>query len=276
MTDFQFDSKLSRDIKLPLVLLVVYIHCFGQPYDVNLFHFDWHNLITVDFYNLIRIAISKVLASVAVPLFFFASGYYFFSGAKKIAVSYFIQKFKKRISTLFIPYIFWIALYILLKCALLSINSSEPIEAIAEFINLKGGLLSMFWGCEVWNAHIVNVFGDYAINTAPILVPLWFLRDLMVVILLTPFIYYFSYKVPLMYVVILIIIDLLGLRAYFPIFPFYGFLFFSLGSCLSIHNISITYFISKPATINLSSRSFISRQRLKRICLGSMPSSLPC
>lgn len=60
----------------------------------------------IPIYHTTSFFISRILASVAVPLFFFISGYLFFFRTT-FSVDVYKKKLKSRIKTLLIPYLFW-------------------------------------------------------------------------------------------------------------------------------------------------------------------------
>lgn len=47
----------------------------------------------------------------------------------------------------------------------------------------------MLWDCEVWD-QMVNWMGMSIHNSGPVLMPFWFMRDLMIIVLITPIIYW--------------------------------------------------------------------------------------
>lgn len=101
------DSTLSKTItflRFPLIVAVVFIHTDlfnataggASPVNEGLF----------PMYSLLRHVISEELARIAVPLFFFVSGFLFFYRSE-FSLKTYGQKLKKRVRTLLIPYIFW-------------------------------------------------------------------------------------------------------------------------------------------------------------------------
>ena len=105
--------KTIKWLRFPLIVLVVYIHNYGSPYDYSPI-INWTSISGFDLYEIIRIFISKVISHIAVPCFFFISGYLFFSNIVFFNKQTYLSKLKKRINTLFIPYLLWniIAIFI--------------------------------------------------------------------------------------------------------------------------------------------------------------------
>lgn len=74
----QLQSKVISFLRFPLIVAVVFIH--SQPHEViigGISLVDSNNLNT---YTYVNFLISGVIARVAVPLFFFISGFLFFKG----------------------------------------------------------------------------------------------------------------------------------------------------------------------------------------------------
>lgn len=159
--------------------MVVFIHsnllevtvngvCFVEEGSYPIFEFILH-------------LVSGSVARICVPLFFFISGFLFFSRAdlsdiKHIpAPSFFLGKFRRRISTLLIPYLLWNTACFLLTAALQMFGGNSF---------LGGDKLVRDYTFADW----VAIFWQYK-NGMPIDHPLWFMRDLMILTLLTPLIF---------------------------------------------------------------------------------------
>lgn len=111
-------------------------------------------------------AISHVLAHVAVPVFFLISGYLFFRGLEGWDKSKWKRKIFSRTKTLLIPYIIWISLYAVFTGTVPSITD--------------------YWCSVKWNFNRIDLWGNPNIASSPLLVPMWFIRDLIICICLTP------------------------------------------------------------------------------------------
>ena len=75
--------------------------------------------------------------------------------------------------------------------------------------------------------------------SSPFLVPLWFLRDLMVVTLCSPLLYYILKKTRFMGILFLTIFYITGTSIHIPGFSCMAFCFFSIGAYMKIFNDSI-------------------------------------
>lgn len=166
-------------LRFPLAVLVVLIHA----YNVQLLAEATPS--TRSFAELLSHSVTRF----AVPMFFVISGYLFFQGLKKWNTARFFDKCKRRAVTLVWPFLAWNLLALLLYWA------QEAVPAILkghDFISLwdyycqKGGA-DIFWHVRPLADATTNFLGwKFPATHAPLLVPLWFMRDLMVAILLTP------------------------------------------------------------------------------------------
>lgn len=60
--------KLFDWLRFPLIVGVVFIHCFGEPFDYD--SIDFSQLSSMDFYNLFRVSISQVATHYVCPFSF--------------------------------------------------------------------------------------------------------------------------------------------------------------------------------------------------------------
>ena len=63
MNNQTLDSKVCRNLQLPLAIMVVFLHSFGLPSDVDIAGIDYTSLTGLDFYNLIRVICSRLLSN---------------------------------------------------------------------------------------------------------------------------------------------------------------------------------------------------------------------
>jgi fucose 4-O-acetylase-like acetyltransferase len=178
-----------------------------------------------------------VVSRSAVPIFFLISGYYFFYG-KAFTLEAYKQKIKKRVRTLLVPYILWNTLLILVtlarKIAAVMLKG-KPLSSITDYFS-QHGWLDMYWSCQTWGST-TTWLGDEInpSNWGPILVPMWFMRDLMVVCLFAPLIYWLIRKCGKVYILVLFLVYLSKIWIYLPGISCTAFLFFSWGAFYAIH-----------------------------------------
>lgn len=125
--------------------------------------------------NTMIILFSNGICQVAVPTFALISGYLFFGGLQCFSMSIWFEKVKRRFTSLFVPYVLWniIAfLWMLFYCYLLH-SFREAEFDISKIYNSVGGV-RMFWNgwCNL-----------------PIDGPLWYLKNLIIIVLMSPLIY---------------------------------------------------------------------------------------
>lgn len=234
----RIDGNENRDfsidlLRFPLAVAVIFVH--SHPQTVCLQATSVSIVSSEGIYNLLAIIISQVLASVAVPTFFIISGFLFFRNLKQWNWHKYKEKLKNRFKTLVVPYVTWNALvfasYILLKSKSVLVGG-ETWSSIIEYID--GNWLRCFYNYSNWET-MGNIFGCSTYMTAPIDTPLWFLRDLIIVIVLSPFVYYYINKCKLPGIIILMIAYISNIWFEIPGFNITSVLFFSLGGYIAIN-----------------------------------------
>lgn len=241
---FQAGSNLQSLVidwlRFPLAIFVVFIHNFGsEQLNFNTLHSSPFVLESI--YNFLRIALSNVCTRIAVPVFFMFSGFLFFYKIKDFNISVYWQKLRKRFSSLLIPYICWIVLYIIYLEFFDIIKGKSIVDIFYD-----RGELHLFWNSFVWAKNSQNWLGWNTPMSAPILTPLWFVRDLMIVMLFTPIIYYCIKKLKFIPIILLAIFYVTGVWVeLFPGFSIISFFWFSLGAYFSISRIDMVVSIYK-------------------------------
>lgn len=218
------DSKSIAWLRFPLAAMVVYLHSMNvefTPVDILM---EWETAsFEVAFYDSMRVLISRVLGHLVVPSFMFISGYLFFIQLDKWNWNIYLRKIRQRIHTLLIPYLLWII--------------------IPVFINI------------VW-LHKPSLIGDYVssilekglwhILTDPLNAVLWFLRDLIVLVVISPFIYFVLKKIKWQIFILLFIFGMIVDSSFVG-----SFFWFSLGGFFCLSNLSIIQFAEKVRTVVL-------------------------
>lgn len=185
------NSETISLIRFPLAVMVVFIHSFGTPLELESWPASLADGSLEDIYNIFRVAFSRVLCHCAVPIFYLLSGWLFFQKLQEWHWHVWKRKVRNRIHSLVIPYFVWIILFIIWTLSR-SIGGGllhgDSVGVITDWIADHGGF-RMFWDSHSWNHDRVSLFGVPDISTSPILVPFWFLRDLIVQIILSPIIW---------------------------------------------------------------------------------------
>lgn len=172
--DYTDIYKTITFLRFPAILLVVTLHAYTSARGLYLENAN-------DYIHLSYV-LSLCLGEMGVPLFFAISGFLFYKNYNNISI--YIYKLKTRVHSLLIPYLLWNALMILFYGIMQSIpqlndyfsGNNLPI-ANYDFTNF----IRAFWDCGNWNA------GD----GLPILQPYWYIRNLMLLSILSPVIYYY-------------------------------------------------------------------------------------
>ena len=228
-TNEEILSQTIAFLRFPLIAGVVLIH--SKVKDVVI---KGVQLIPPDgywFYDNISYLFSHIFAAVAVPLFFFISGFLFFYKAEVFTKEVYAKKLKKRVHTLLIPYIFWnlaVALLFFLSEIFFSGLMSGVHKAIHDYTFQD-------WLWAFWNRTHIEGVGLY---NNPICYQFWFLRDLMVVMLFSPLVYWLIKKLKQYVLIVLGICWIAGFWFTLPGFSITALFFFSFGAYFSIHGIN--------------------------------------
>lgn len=207
-------SKKIKNISFLLMIMVVILH----SYNIDLKHAGKILYFEKGFNWIFQNFISNGLTRIAVPLFFITSGYLFLLNGK-YDLNEFIFKIKKRFRTLFVPYILWALIGLLFYLLLQSFPQSQP------FFTKK--LIKDYTFLEWLNA----IFNE------PIPYQLWFLKDLILMVIASPIIFFLVKKTKLLFPFVIFLFwifdqDTIVLKSE-------SLLFFSLGMYLRFFNESI-------------------------------------
>lgn len=176
-------------------------------------------------YTVIWHIISDEVARVSVPFFFFFSGFLFFSGLSSFSISAYWSKLKGRFHTLVVPYIFWnvvvILLFLALQILLPSLTSGAH-KPILDYTFID--YLHAFWDGS---------------DGYPICYQFWFLRDLIVTVIVSPLIYLLVRYLKMAGVLILGVAWFIGLTA-MPAVSLVAFFFFAAGGWLRLFEYDFT------------------------------------
>jgi peptidoglycan/LPS O-acetylase OafA/YrhL len=138
---------------------------------------------------------------------------------------------------LLVPYLLWTSLYVAVILAMKLagvVLKGKPLSGITDWLSEQGGL-NIYWSCQHWGS-CTTWLGQVIepTNSAPYLVPMWFMRDLMVVSLLSPLIHWLLRRCGTCYMAALLLAYLSKVWIYLPGLSSTAFLFFSAGAWFAI------------------------------------------
>lgn len=232
----KYNSEKISVLNLAMIFLVLVIHGYyleasDYPFAMALQKFTGTN----------------GLSRVAVPLFFLISGMLFFNGITQVKQSF--TKQKKRIRTLLIPYILWNIIFVLWYVVL------QNLPGIGGFIN--SDMVS-----TITNGSLLTAIKE--LFWVPAGFHLWFLRDLIFIVVLSPIIYYIIRNTKWLAPLLLMVVMVASVKSGFfdaieyDLIRIDGIVFFAIGGCISIMNSleQIDKWLSKPV-VAISSLVFI-------------------
>lgn len=233
-------SQMIDLLRFPLVICVVFIHIF--PDVTKVADVDYPLLSSRGLYNILGIILSNVLPNIAVPSFFLFSGYLFFANFKDWSWNGYNEKLGRRVKSLLIPYLLWNLIPVIMdviRPLIFAIRNNSQ-----NLTNLCIPKISV-WQIFIENNRIdtnLNICGGATYSSYPLNLPLWFLRDLIVVCILTPIIYYLIKKTRLGIILIFALGYIFNITIPIPGFSFVSLLFFSLGAYFAINSLNIAKF----------------------------------
>lgn len=233
-------DNLSKSIDLlrfPLAVWVLYAHM--GPTMVNSFtadfpFFSWHGI-----YNFLGFFLSKAIGIVTVPTFFMISGYLFFANFKEWSWEGYKKKINSRFRTLILPYIVWN----ILAFVLIILNGLRKGEYVQDYIS--NNWRSFLWNCNVWDPVQYSWLPWETYGTGPVDLPLWFLRDLIVVSILSPLIFWLIKKTRIWGMIVLFAVYLSYFWVAWDIFSITSLFFFSLGAYFAINGLNFVLLARK-------------------------------
>lgn len=189
------DSQVIHYLRFPLAALVVILHAEPHIAGWDITQMESANM-GANIAGTIMYSLSHIFTQIAVPSFFLISGFLFFKGLEQWNGDVWKRKMKSRVSSLILPYILWVTIFALVnfvRQVLPNLNSANWIDVTEAWLNDQGGFFNHYWSSSLWVAGDKNLWGQSLIMSGPLPFHLWFLRDLIVSVLLTP-VFYWLFK----------------------------------------------------------------------------------
>lgn len=180
MTNDILQSNTISFLRFPLIVGVVLIHSQFDGMEINGISLVGQGSFPV--YEYFSCFFSNILSRIAVPLFYFISGFLFFYKTDSFIHKVYCQKLKKRINSLLVPYILWnilVVIFFWLSQTFFTHLMSGQGKLIVDYTFAD-------WLWVFWNTGKVNSVMN---SGFPICYQFWFIRDLIVVVLFSPVIY---------------------------------------------------------------------------------------
>lgn len=222
-------------LRFPLALLVLFVHIVPitqNPNTADFSIFSWHGV-----YNSIGLLILNGLA--AVPIFFLISGYLFFANFREWSWNGYQKKIKSRIRTLVIPYIIWNLLAFLLTVLNIWVKGED------SWGFFHNNLYNFLWDCNDWEHVQFSWLPWETYLTGPFDLPLWFLRDLIVIVFLSPVIYWFVKKTKIGGILLLFLAYMSNFWVTWHGFSILAYFYFTLGAFFALNGNNMVFFARK-------------------------------
>lgn len=186
-------SEAIKCIRFPLIVVVVMIHIFQ---DADKLAVHGHSLTVgyPEWFYTFMYFMAEGIGRVAVPVFFAISGYLFFYRVRDFTPELYKSKLSKRVKSLLVPYLIWNTLFI----GLFFLKGVPPLSSF--YPSAANFQISTYW---LLNSYI-------GLDGYPLLYPLWYVRDLMIIVLISPIVYYFVRKIKYVYMAILGVLTIVG------------------------------------------------------------------
>lgn len=174
MSEQSLNSMSVNVLRFPLAIMILVGHVLYMP------------VVGGSLYELLNKSLYGFIEEYAVSIYFFIAGYVFFYNIVSFDRETYFYKLKKRIKTIVVPYLIWNTIAIVLTVCKKSVvkyvysNAGGPTDLHLSIINI----LKCYWNYDgmLVDNHSVN-YGT------PLNSPLWFLRSLMILALLSPLLY---------------------------------------------------------------------------------------
>lgn len=208
------ESERIRILKIWFTVMVVFIHSYTEEV-----HFTEGTLVlnVPVWLDWMKYLLSQVVARCAVPGFFLLSGILLYRKGFTWA-----GNLRKKARTLLVPYLLintaWIAVYFI----------AQHIPAFSAFFSKPENIVAN-WPPVRWVDAYIGFSANENGGHFPLVYPLWFLRDLMVLNVLAPLLKTLIDRFPRLILMVLVAAMAFNANTHIPILGRDSLVFFSLG-----------------------------------------------
>lgn len=225
------NEQISRSIdilRFPLACGVVVLHLMGSY--TNWSAYDFSDFCKFGLYDHVSLA-TNIFFQVAVPLFFFISGYLYTKGydvnIKKVI--------SKKSKSILLPYMLWNIMAYLLLVVTKGLGVVIHGRNIHHVVDVVSPL-----------SFLQSVIGDFSggFPCSPIDAPLWFMRDLFILFLLAPIFVYGIKRMGSFIVFVFLALYIFNVKG-IPCLQVQSITFFVLGLYFRLHKIDYLAFFNR-------------------------------
>ena len=233
MTNGKLLSQTISFLRFPVTLGILYVHFYLAKGGLSI-HGVRYGVDCPDWFFYTNVYFSGVLVGVCVPIFYWISGLLFFHNMEFSWKGYW-EKLRRRGRTLLIPYILWNIIAILWTAKIF-------LPFLSSFFTNAGHIeLNLTWQGFLYT-FLDNSKGLFLTPETippkfmlPIDGPLWYIRVLMQLVILSPVIYWLVKKLKIWLVLALGVTTLFFCPPDFGGMPFWTIFYFCWGAYYSIH-----------------------------------------
>lgn len=220
-------------LRFPLAALVVLLHTAAS---------DSSDCLTYCLAHYVNAPIVQV----AVPAFFFMSGYLFFQGKEEFGWAVYKKKISKKVRSLLVPYIIWNYIALFLGYAY-SYYKNRTIGYVMPW-----NFIEILWTHGDGIMATSTLGYEYPVIVSPAAGVLWFMRDLMVMMLCSIVSYHIIKRLKWWIFPLLILLNVFNIGVPFAGFSLSAITFFHIGAFFSIHQIHVFGWLGKNKALWLA------------------------
>lgn len=235
MTNDELLSKTISYLRFPLTVGVVFIH--NRMTTVNIQGEEMNYGDLWPWLSYIITFFSYVVSAVSVPLFFFISGFLFFYKVD-FCKDVYRKKLKSRRDTLLVPYLIWNFMAFLILLTQMHPRFSSLFPLLSDYRIDITEFLSYFWAKYLPMDPVGEV-------ETPLNPSLWFVRDLMLLAIASPLVYWVIKRLKSPAILLLCIVWFFDLGKQVGLYGMsqQSIFFFPLGAYFSINRINFIEFV---------------------------------